>query len=136
MIMLKQTKSCSDQDLITSAAKPLVQAVAFLNKKILIRVGIRSVFFLFLHENICCGYSLEVPWRGASNEYPQHMFLWTNKKNIKYFWIEKSALTIISVKYALGTHQKCYGEAFYNEYPQHMSLFRNKKNIMLLFCCC
>ena len=31
-------------------------------------------FFLFLHKNICCGYSLEVPHQGASNEYPQHMF--------------------------------------------------------------
>ena len=38
--------------------------------------------FLFLHENICCGYSLEAPHRGASNEYPQHMFSWRNKKNI------------------------------------------------------
>ena len=28
------------------------------------------------------GYSLEAPHRGASNEYPQHMFLWRNKKNI------------------------------------------------------
>ena len=27
-----------------------------------------------LDENICCGYSLEVPQQGASNEYPQHMF--------------------------------------------------------------
>ena len=32
------------------------------------------MFFLFLHENICCGYSLEVPHRGTSNEYPQHSF--------------------------------------------------------------
>ena len=23
----------------------------------------------------CCAYSLELPWRGVSNEYPQHMFL-------------------------------------------------------------
>ena len=27
------------------------------------------ISFLFLHENICCGYSLEAPHRGASNEY-------------------------------------------------------------------
>ena len=27
------------------------------------------VFFLFLHKNICCGYSLEAPFQGASNEY-------------------------------------------------------------------
>ena len=40
------------------------------------------IFFLFLHENICCGYSLEVPQWGTSNEYPQHIFSWRNKKNI------------------------------------------------------
>ena len=27
------------------------------------------------------GYSLELPQRGDSNEYPQHMFLWRNKQN-------------------------------------------------------
>ena len=36
-------------------------------------------FFLFLNKNICCGYSLEVPQRGTSNEYPQHMFSSRNK---------------------------------------------------------
>ena len=41
---------------------------AFFNLKVL-------TCFLFLHENICCGYQLEAPHRGASNEYPQHMFL-------------------------------------------------------------
>ena len=33
-------------------------------------------FFLFLNENTYYGYSLE----GTSNEYPQHMFPWRNKK--------------------------------------------------------
>ena len=28
-----------------------------------------------------CGYSLEVSWRGSSNEYPQHVFM-ENKRNI------------------------------------------------------
>ena len=28
------------------------------------------------HKNICCGYSLEGPYWGPSNEYLQHMFLW------------------------------------------------------------
>ena len=36
--------------------------------------GIRITFFIFLHKNICCGYSLEVHQGGASNEYPQHIF--------------------------------------------------------------
>ena len=42
------------------------------------------VFFLFFHENISCGYSLEAPHQDASNEYPQHKISWRNKKNI---WI-------------------------------------------------
>ena len=32
------------------------------------------------NKKTCCGYSLEVPHRGASKEYSQHMFLWRNKK--------------------------------------------------------
>ena len=40
------------------------------------------ISFLFVNKNICCGYSLEAPRRGASNVYPQHMFSWRNKKNI------------------------------------------------------
>ena len=34
-----------------------------------VRGGIGVIFFLFLFENICLGYSLEVPWGGTSNEY-------------------------------------------------------------------
>ena len=30
-----------------------------------------GILFLFHHKT--CGYSLEAPRRGASNEYPQHM---------------------------------------------------------------
>ena len=32
-------------------------------------------------QNIDCGYSLEPPRRGGSNQYPQSMFFWQNKKN-------------------------------------------------------
>ena len=28
--------------------------------------------------------------RGASNEYPQHMFLCRNEKNISSFWLKKA----------------------------------------------
>ena len=31
-------------------------------------------------QNIDCGYSLEPPWRGGSNDYPQFMFLSRYKK--------------------------------------------------------
>ena len=35
-------------------------------------------------QNIDCGYSLEPPRRGGSNEYPQSMFLNRNKKITVY----------------------------------------------------
>ena len=37
------------------------------------------------HNNIDCGYSLEPPQRGGSNEYPQSMFLSRTMKNIRIF---------------------------------------------------
>ena len=37
------------------------------------------IFFIFLLKNIDCGYSLEPPLRGGSNEYPQSMVLSRNK---------------------------------------------------------
>ena len=38
--------------------------------------------FLFLIENIRCGYSLERPGQGAFNENPQHTFSMGNKEYI------------------------------------------------------
>ena len=37
--------------------------------------------FLIFAQNIDCGYKLEPPHRGGSNEYPQSMFWSKNKKN-------------------------------------------------------
>ena len=37
--------------------------------------------FLIFAQNIDCGYTLEPPQRGGSNEYPQSMFWRKNKKN-------------------------------------------------------
>ena len=39
-------------------------------------------FSIFLIKNVCCGYSLDEPYRGTSNEYPQQMFSSRNKKTI------------------------------------------------------
>ena len=52
----------------------LVQISHSFSRKVLI-------FILFLHKNLLW-YSLEVPHRGTSNEYPQHMFSWRNMKII------------------------------------------------------
>ena len=43
-----------------------------------------SYIFHISAQNIDCGYSLEPPRRGGSNEYPQPMFLSRNKKNNVY----------------------------------------------------
>ena len=40
----------------------------------------RDIFLIFA-QNIDCGYTLEPPRRGGSNEYPQSMFRSRNKKN-------------------------------------------------------
>ena len=42
----------------------------------IVTIGLAGVylFFLFLLQNIECGYSLEPPRRGGSNMYPQSMF--------------------------------------------------------------
>ena len=42
------------------------------------------IFFQISAQNIDCGYSLEPPRRGGSNEYPQSMFSRRNKKNNVY----------------------------------------------------
>ena len=44
-------------------------------------------------KNVCCGYWLEAPHRGTSNEYPQHMFLWRTGENYPII-ITKYSLTI------------------------------------------
>ena len=42
----------------------------------IVKLGFTGVYiiFLILLNNIDCGYSLEPPHRGGSNEYPQSMF--------------------------------------------------------------
>ena len=41
-----------------------------------VKLGFTRVYIIFFisAENIDCGYSLEPPRRGGSNEYPQSMF--------------------------------------------------------------
>ena len=47
------------------------------------QIKISDIFHISA-QNIDCGYSLEPPCRGGSNEYPQSMFLSRNKKNNVY----------------------------------------------------
>ena len=49
--------------------------------------------FLFFPENIDCGYTLELPRQGGSDEFPQSLFWNKNKKN-KYIPANPSFLYI------------------------------------------
>ena len=42
----------------------------------IVKLGFAGVYIIFVisAKNIDCGYSLEPPRRGGSNEYPQSMF--------------------------------------------------------------
>ena len=81
--------------------------IIFLDKR-----GIQINIFLFLQENICYGYSLEVPQWGTSNEYPQHMFFWKSKeKNSNTIcWKKESTLSggifIVLVEHRLCVNQR------------------------------
>ena len=60
-------------------------------------------YLSFFHENVCCRYSLEVPQRGASNEYQQHVFM-EKKKNFSIHWVEKSALSEAMLCLTISNH--------------------------------
>ena len=49
------------------------------------------LFFLFLLQNIDCGYSLEPPRRGGSNVYPQSMF-WAKIRKISKKFCRKFSI--------------------------------------------
>ena len=48
------------------------------------------IFFLFLHENICCGYSLEVP--------SQHTFSWSLQHSFMEIDLEIFSMVILSLR--------------------------------------
>ena len=56
----------------------------------MVKLGFTGVYIIFLisAQNIDCGYSLEPPRRGGSNEYPQSMF-WAEIWKISEFFIWK-----------------------------------------------
>ena len=59
-----------------------------------------DICFYGVHKNICCGYSLESPWRGNSNEYPQHMFFMEKKAKVylNYHQIPSLSVPLLSAQ--------------------------------------
>ena len=53
------------------------------------------IFLLVFHKKtLRCGFSLESPFRGNSDEYPFCRFLWRNKQNYKFVVIKYSAYLV------------------------------------------
>ena len=83
------------------------------------------ISFLFLNENICCGYSLEAPCQGASNEYPQHMFSLRNKKNI--MWIPPLICSYVSlVDNSCTRHWKMFKGCVFSGWQLHLLGFASE----------
>ena len=55
-----------------------------------------TLIFLFLLKKINCGYSLEPPRRGGSNEYPQSMFLSRNMKTTRIFLLKGFIFLVVN----------------------------------------
>ena len=73
----------------------------------IVKMGYAGVylFFLFLLQNIDCGYSLEPPRRGGSNVYPQSMF-WAKIRKLSKIFLWK--LSIFDLKKLLYIIWACF----------------------------
>ena len=63
-----------------------------------------SDIFHISAQYIDCGYSLEPPRRGGSNDYPQSMFLNRNKKNNVYSILDWLQSFLFYIYFSLSLH--------------------------------
>ena len=75
-----------------------------------------SDIFHISAQNIDCGYSLEPPRRGSSNEYPQSMYLSRNKKNNIYPCKPQLYYIIVGFK-GIKTIKACFRDAMLKQGP-------------------
>ena len=74
----------------------------------IVKLGFTGVYIVFLitAQNIDCGYSLELPQWGRSNEYPQSMF-WAEIWKISevFIWIFS---VFLEVKFSTYLHRRVF----------------------------
>ena len=70
----------------------------------IVKLGFIGVYIIFLisAQNIDCGYSLEPPRRGGSNEYPQSMF-WAEIRKISDFLSENLHFLVVELSVYLNS---------------------------------
>ena len=86
---------------------PMQYTKNFLVVKMKNFTGKNLIFFLIFAQNIDCGYTLEPPRRGGSNEYPQSIFWSKNKKKKIYPRIPKFFCIKVGFKGVYIT-RKCF----------------------------
>ena len=71
----------------------------------IVKLGFTGVVIIFLisAQNIDCGYSLELPLQGGSNEYPQSMF-WAEIWKISEFLSENFHFLVVKFSVYLNRH--------------------------------
>ena len=73
----------------------------------IVKLGFTGVYIIFLifAQNIDCGYSLEPPRRGGSNEYPQSMF-WAEVWKISVFYLK--FFNVLEVKVSIYLNRRVF----------------------------
>ena len=74
----------------------------------IVKLGFTGVYIIFLisAQNIDCGYSLEPPHRGGSNEYPQSMF-WAEIWKISEFFLSENC-QFLEVKFSIYLNRSVF----------------------------
>ena len=72
----------------------------------IVKLGFTGVYIIFLisAQNIDCGYSLEQPRWGGSNEYPQSMFWAETWKISDFFYLKIFSFWVVKFSVYLNRH--------------------------------
>ena len=90
------------------------------------KMGIHTILFLFLHENICCGYSLEVPG------YVYNICFLGQKRKMSVLFSEAVNVNLFDIFLRSGDYSlwlMTYHIARYHIYPKYLDLYALANNV-------
>ena len=100
----------------------------------IVKLGLTGVYIGFLisaKKNIDCGYSLELPQCGSSNEFPQSMF-WAEMWKISEFLSENFQFLV--VKFSTYLNRRVFVMLFFSWCLLCLSLFCTLQTLLLCNC--
>ena len=73
----------------------------------IVKLGFTRLYIIFLisAQNIDCGYSLEPPGRGGSNEYPKSMFCAEYEKYLSFL---SKKLQFLEIKFSIYLNRRVF----------------------------